>query len=157
MPKPRAGPVYFQIKNDPTLAAGEQVALGVRPINRARSRIGAPVSSPVLFVADDRVGVHLLTYVDETSRSRVAKPTGTIGLQVARHLGAGPARSIDDLTYLATYTRSPARILYSNADDLKIATYAARWIDRRGQTGPWSSPVVRRVISNAMRPKSLAA
>ena len=44
----------------------------------------------------------------------------------------------NELTYLATDTRTPYVAAFAGADANKVAHYMLRWKSTRGEPGPWS-------------------
>jgi len=138
-------PIYTRIKSDPTIESPTLLSIGVRPINAKRSRINAPDTAPSLMVRDVTMVSHVLVYNEPGMRSLRAKPKGVVGFQLFRSLREDANGPQMLPTYFATYTRNPVVIfLYAN-EDLKTATYVGRWINRRGETGPWSNRVSQRI------------
>ena len=97
---------------------------------------------------------HVIAY-ENPGHLGTAKPRDSVGIEVFRALTPGGARPISvspidrgataALAYVGTFTRNPIRVPCSHHDDLKYATYVARWITRRGLVGPWSDAVRERV------------
>ena len=60
-------------------------------------------------------------------------------LAVVPELGT-PTLSVDpsELTFLAVDTRTPYMREYPGTEDGKQAHYMLRWVNTRGETGPWS-------------------
>lgn len=137
-------PIYARIKCATTISDEDKFRAGVRPINPARTRIGPPQDVPVLGLVDVTAHSHVLGYASEQSPSRRAKPFGATGLQVFRTLREG-SQPQGESRYVGTFSRNPVRIALSAEDDLKMAMYTARWINRRGEVGPWSNPVMVRI------------
>jgi len=52
----------------------------------------------------------------------------------------GPTPPVDpsELTFLAVDTRTPYTTDFDGADGGKQAHYMLRWVNTRGETGPWS-------------------
>lgn len=146
-------PIYARIKADVTIENGEKISIGVRPINPERTRISVPQETPVLSVIESSGTFQALRF-SSTSGIGSAKPKGASALQLFRHL-AEPERAgwsnevvrVNQAEYLGTFTRNPIRISYLAEDDLKVATYFARWISRTGNVGPWSRALSVRVVS----------
>ena len=46
-----------------------------------------------------------------------------------------------ELTFLAVDTRTPYMTEFDGADGNKMAHYMLRWLNPKGQTGPWSQTV----------------
>jgi hypothetical protein len=150
-------PVYARIKADPSIDAAAKVDLGMRPPRGPRSRLGEPTEAPLLKLVANLGHTHVITY-ENPGHLGTAKPSSAVGIQVFRTLspsGAGQsslpaARDVPGAPgYVGTFTRNPIRIPCSHHDDLKYATYVARWITRRGLVGPWSDAVSERVNCTA--------
>ncbi len=69
----------------------------------------------------------------------VTDATGT----AAAAPGSRPLCRVDssELTFLAVDTRAPYLSEYPGGDGGKMAHYMLRWINTRGETGPWSETV----------------
>ncbi len=131
-------PIYLRVKIDSLIADADKIVLGVRPVNPRRTRIAAPDSAPTLALSGLTASAHILRY-DNPGHIGSAKPTGAMQLQLFRALTDGRPPASDEFHYLLAATRNPIRIEYGCADDLKLATYQARWVTRRGKVGPWSN------------------
>ena len=89
---------------------------------------------------------HTISFADELTPTRKAKPAGVRGAQIwVRAAWASRPRNSDpapvdpsELTFLATDTRTPYVPAFAGADANKVAHYMLRWESTRGETGPWS-------------------
>lgn len=79
---------------------------------------------------------HKISYADETTPSTKAKPAGVHGCEVWVKLGDAA-----DFSFLATNTASPYLAVFADADAGKTAVYRLRWVNNRGEHGPWSATV----------------
>lgn len=79
--------------------------------------------------------------------------TGATGLQLFRVLSSGDEGESPWLN-VGTFTRNRFEMIFTSEDDLKIATYKARWINRKGQTGPWGNAISQRVSTTVAVPAS---
>jgi hypothetical protein len=60
----------------------------------------------------------------------------------------GPAPTDpSELTYLATDTKTPYTAAFDGVDGGKIAYYMLRWVNSRGERGPWSQTVAATVTA----------
>jgi hypothetical protein len=132
---------YVPIKANRAISDADKLAIGVRPINSARTRIQCPQTQPFLEVSAYSRSAQKLRFTDTLS-DRKAKPEGATQIQIVReiHDGPLPLHGPDDAKILGQFTRNPIRVIYGWGDDRKKATYWARWVSRRGETGPWSLP-----------------
>ena len=74
------------------------------------------------------------------------KPVGATHLQLFVAIGDGPpVGGANDARWIGQYTRNPIGVTFSPQDEGKRVTYDSWWISRRGEVGPWSSPVRMRI------------
>ncbi len=83
---------------------------------------------------------HTIQFVDELTSSH-AKPDGVVGCEVWVKVGDPAPADASALKYLATDTLTPYTVDYDGADAGKIAYYMLRWVNTRGEQGPWSQTV----------------
>jgi hypothetical protein len=69
--------------------------------------------------------------------TRKAKPAGVMGAEIWVKIGP-PQVDPSELTFLAVDTRTPPTTDFDGADGGKQAHYMLRWVNTRGETGPWS-------------------
>jgi hypothetical protein len=70
--------------------------------------------------------------------TRKAKPAGVMGAEIWAKIGPTPPVDPSELTFLAVDTRTPYTTDFDGADGGKQAHYMLRWVNTRGETGPWS-------------------
>jgi len=75
-----------------------------------------------------------------------ARPFGVIGAEIWHKVGSPPAGPAD-CTFLATTTRSTHLAEYDDGDGGKSVYYITRWINSRGETGPWSETVAATIAA----------
>ena len=117
---------------------GERAALGITVPDTKPTPVGPPTSRPVAVVDTSQRLQHTIEFVDETTLSSKAKPAGVRGAQVWVKIGDPPPVDPNELTFLATDTRTPYVANFDGADGNKVAHYMLRWESTRGETGPWS-------------------
>ena len=81
---------------------------------------------------------HTIAFSDETTLTSKAKPAGVRGAQIWVKIGDPERSDPNELTYLATDTRTPYVADFAGADANKVDHYMLRWESTRGETGPWS-------------------
>ena len=62
-------------------------------------------------------------------------------------VGTAATTDEDEAEFYGTFTKNPIPVGFSGADDGKVATYFARWANRKGDTGPWSLAVSMRIAA----------
>ena len=103
-------------------------------------------SVPLLNFISATPGAHRMTYADRRTPSSPRKPKDAQCLQVFAAMTPNGLGSVEDARYVRTVTRTPFEITWSDEHDGAVATYYARWMSARGETGPWSLPVSVRVL-----------
>lgn len=130
------------IKPNRGVSTDDKLLLGIRPINPQRNKIEAPTSAPRLNIVGALVGSHTLRFADSNAMDRRAKPFGAANLQLFVHVGEREERvEPEAATLYGVFTKNPVGVSFASRDGGKVATYFARWCSRRGEPGPWSSPV----------------
>lgn len=129
------------IKVNAGISDADKIAIGVRPVNPSRTPINCPQTSPLLNVIASTPGAQTLRFADSMTPDSPAKPFGATELQLFVAVGADVTVDPDDAKFYGKFTKNPVAVGFDPADNGKQATYFARWASRRGDVGPWSSPV----------------
>lgn len=132
---------YSQIKANRGIDDSSKIEIGVRPLKTSRRKAPEPSSSPLLNIIGATQGRQFLQYEDSNSPTSRRKPFGMAFLELWVAIGDDDAPRFDQARPAGLYTLNPITVEFDHAADRKRATYWARWISRRGQPGPWSSPV----------------
>lgn len=138
-------PLAVQIQANPGIDDADKLTAGIVPRNFTRTPIFVPGTAPVIDFLRAGVGTHLLSFADETTPASKRKPLGAIALQL--YIGVGAAQTpLADLCFYQQYSRNPAIVQFSAGEAGQLATYAARWVGKRGDTGPWSASLIATVL-----------
>lgn len=132
----------FQISAD--VSDEERRALGITVGNGSAPGGGFMAPPPSRSIGtvntSQRLG-HEIRFVDEGTPTRQAQPAGAMGCAIWAKIGTAPTDP-SELSFLALARTSPHITEYSGADAGKTVHYMLRWVTTRGETGPWSEPVV---------------
>jgi hypothetical protein len=129
------------IKVNAGISDADKIAIGVRPVNPSRTPINAPATSPLLNVIAATQGSQTLRYADSMSPDSPAKPFGATELLLFVAIAADIVVDPEEAKFVGKFTKNPVSVGFVADDNGKQATYFARWASRRGDVGPWSSPV----------------
>jgi len=135
------------IKGNAAISDADKINIGVRPTNNSREPIFCPQTSPLVNIIGQTPGTQTLRYADSNTPDSPAKPFGAAQLQIFVAIADAPTANADDAQYYGAFTKNPVAVAYSEDDDGKVATIFGRWVGRRGDTGPWSSPVSMRIAA----------
>lgn len=135
-----ARPLAQRLQNAGTLQDAQRQSLGLPVRATTRTAPPIPTTRPVATVDTSQRLQHTIAFVDETTPGTRAKPPGATGCEIWMKIGDVPIDP-SELSYLATDTRTPYTAEFDGADAGKIAHYMLRWVNSRGERGPWSQTV----------------
>ena len=107
----------------------------------SRTRVSVPASRPMATVDTSRRLQHVIDFRDEGAPKLRGKPAGVAGCEIWEKVGAPAPADISEMRYLATDTRTPYLAQFTGAQAGQTVTYWLRWVNTRGEKGPWSEPV----------------
>lgn len=142
-----ARPLVQLLKARGSVSDAQRQSLGVTTRSATRTVAGEPTSRPVATVDTSQRLQHTIAFVDELSPTSRAKPSGVSGCEVWVKVGGDSPVDPSELKYLATDTRTPYTAVYDGADGGKIAYYMLRWVNTRGERGPWSQTVAATITA----------
>jgi hypothetical protein len=138
---------YSLIKPNAGISDADKIAIGVNPVNRSRTPIQCPQTSPLINIIAGTPGVHTLRYSDSMTPTSSGKPFGAIQLQLFVAIGETRANDPGEAQFYRDFTVNPMSVAFKAEDDGKLASYFGRWSSRRGDVGPWSLPASMRIAA----------
>lgn len=142
-----ARPLVQRLQSGGTVTNAQRQSLGVNVRSTVRVDAGAPTSRPVATVDTSQRLQHTISFVDDQSPNSRAKPTGVSGCEVWVKVGGTAPVDPSELSYLATDTRTPYTAGFDGDDGGKTAYYMLRWVNTRGERGPWSQTVAATITA----------
>ena len=138
---------YAQIiRNNSGISDAEKIAAGVRPINPDREPLYAPGTQPSLEIVSSTNGAMTLEYKDMLEMSK-SKPVGAVSLQLYVFVGEEMTTDPDAARFIGNYTKNPVIVAFEHSENGQQATFFSRWQGRRGDVGPWSSPISQAIAA----------
>jgi hypothetical protein len=135
-----------QIRLNNGVSNDDKSALGLNLPNNTRSPIPAPSTSPLITLVGATPGNITARFADTNTPAKRALPPGAAGLQVYVAIAAAAVSDPAAAVFRGIITKQPFALSFDAGDNAKTATVFARWINRKGQTGPWSNPVSMTVV-----------
>ena len=119
----------------------DRTRLNITVKSASRTPVAVPSPCPVATIDFSVRLQHTIKFVDQTTPTSKAKPDGVHGCEVWCKVG-------DETTfrYLATDTATPYVASFDEADAGKLVSYHLRWVNTRGEQGPWSAVVSALVV-----------
>ena len=134
-------PVTNFVQGYPKTTNADRAEMGITVRDTPPSPAPAPSSRPLALVESGQRLTHQLRLVDESTPTRRARPAGVLGAEVWVKLVDADAPAPTDpaaLTFLTMTTKPSFRAEFKAGEGGKTAVYMARWINTRGEKGPWS-------------------
>lgn len=100
-----------------------------------------PTTRPVLILDTSERFRHTVNFADEGTPTEKAKPAGVMGCELRVFVGATPPADPLDYDFAALDTKTPQIWEFDPADAGQLAHWVARWVNTRGEQGPWSDTV----------------
>jgi hypothetical protein len=119
---------------------GDRDRLQIKVHSSQRTPVSVPVTHPVGEINISSNQRHIINYVDSDTNAK-GKPAGVHGCEIWKKVGGDTPVDDSEYTYLATVTSSPYIASYGISDISKRVYYRFRWVNTRGETGPWSTPI----------------
>jgi len=124
----------------------ERELMGLTVPVETRTPAPKPTTKPVVTINFAQRLQHELHIVDEATPTRKAKPVGVHGCEIWMKIDGPAPVSVSELSYVATTTRTPGTVIFEGIHAGKIVYYWLRWVNTRGEHGPWSNVVSAMVV-----------
>ena len=134
-------PVTNFVQGYPKTTNADRAEMGITVRDTSPTRALAPSSRPLALVESGQRLTHQLRLVDESTPTLRARPAGVLGAEVwVKLVDADQPAPTDPaaLTFLTMTTKPSFRAEFKAGEGGKTAVYMARWVNTRGEKGPWS-------------------
>ncbi len=131
-------PLVRRLQASSAVSDPERAALGITIPDPLGTPVTPPTTRPVALIECGQRLRHVVSFFDELTPTRRAKPPGVIGAEIWVKVGGPPPTDPSELEFLAMDTRTPYLAEYEGAQGGQTAHYMLRWVNSRGQKGPWS-------------------
>ena len=119
----------------------ELEAAGLPVHDTVRTPTPVPTTRPVMILDTSERFRHKVNFADEGTPTKKAKPAGVSGAELRVFIGATAPVDPDDFTFVGIDTSTPQIWEFEPADAGQMGHWVARWINTRGEPGPWSDVV----------------
>ncbi len=128
-----------RIQAAPGVTDPQRAALGIPRADRTPTDAPVPASEPKAIIDTSERLRHTIRFFDAGTPTRKARPRGVMGCEIWVKVGGGPPTDERELVFLALDTASPYVAQYKGSEAGKMTYYRLRWVNTRGQRGPWSA------------------
>lgn len=131
-------PLVNQLQASSEVDDAERANLGITVPDSEPTPTGPPTTRPLVALDCGQRLQHTISFMDESTPTSKAKPPGVLGAEIWVKIGDPAPIDPNELTFLSVDTRTPYLANYAGADGGKNAHYMLRWINAKGEKGPWS-------------------
>jgi hypothetical protein len=103
--------------------------------------VPVPTTRPVMIIDTSARFRHTVGFADEGTPTKKAKPFGVAGCELRYFVGATAPVDPDDFTFATIDTSTPYLLEFDPAQGGSMGHWVARWVNTRGEAGPWSDVV----------------
>lgn len=129
------------LANNSKVSDSDRTLMGLTVKSGTRTPAPVPSTSP-LGTVDFSVRLqHTLHLSDQATPQSKAKPAGMHGCEVWVKLGGEAPKDASELSYLGIATSFSYTTTYEGKQANIMAYYWLRWVNTRGERGPWSTTV----------------
>jgi len=134
------------LANNSKVTDSDRTLMGLTVKSGTRTPVAKPTTSPLADIDFSVRKQHTINYYDQTAVRSKAKPAGVHGCEIYMKVDGEPPKDISELTYVGTCTATPYTINFDGAKAGKMVYYWLRWVNTRGECGPWSTTVSALVV-----------
>ena len=124
----------------------DRTRMGLTVKSTTRTASPLPTTHPLAIVDFSVRMQHTLCLSDSATPLRKAKPTGIIGCEVWVKIGGEPPKDATELSYTAICTSNYYLAKYSGNQAGLTVYYWLRWVNTRGERGPWSHTISSMIV-----------
>lgn len=134
------------LANNSKVSNSDRERMGLTVKSRTRTPIPTPTTLPVGTIDFSVRLQHTISYSDEATPRSKAKPAGVHGCEIWMKIDGPAPIDASELSYVATDTSSPYTVNFEGKYAGKTVYYWLRWVNTRGEHGPWSSTISAMVV-----------
>lgn len=134
------------LSNNSKVTDSDRTRMGLTVKSGTRTPAPAPTTCPVGIIDFSVRQQHTIRYYDEASAHSNAKPDGVHGCEIYMKVDGDALKDASELTYVATCTAAPYTVKFDGAKAGKTVYYWLRWVNTRGECGPWSSTMSAMIV-----------
>lgn len=135
------GRIATQLRNNPAVSDAQLEQFGVSPRKSTRTPAATPTSRPVA-TTENVEGLTQVFRLADSDSGKKSKPDGVAAaemrLKIVGHGQPAPT-DVAQLDFAGISTTTKVVRSFDGADQCKTAYWAFRWINTRGEAGPWSA------------------
>lgn len=134
------------LARNPKVTDADRVRMGITVRSNSHTATPPPDSFPVGSINFSLRLQHSISFFDQASAHSNAKPEGVSGCEIYLKVDGEAPKSMDEMHFQGTCSASPFVVKFDATKAGKIAYYWLRWVNRKGEAGPWSTVVSAMIV-----------
>lgn len=130
-----------QMQANPAVTDTQRAAMKITVPSAGRTPAATPTTRPVGKIDTSERLRHTLTFTDESTPTSRAKPAGVAACELWIFIGTTAPSGPEAMHLQAVDRSAPYLMEFDGADAGKTAWWALRWVNTKGDHGPWSATV----------------
>lgn len=124
----------------------DRVKMNLTVPSGTRNPTPVPATRPMGNIDASISLVHRILFFDSESAHSNAKPEGVHGCEMYLKIDGEQPLNSEGMIYLGTCTSSPLTVTHTADKAGKKAWYLLRWVNSRGEAGPWSVAISAMIL-----------
>jgi hypothetical protein len=137
-----ARPLIQQLQASTTVTDAQRNSMQINVRSTAHTPAAAPTSAPMATVDTSQRLRHVISYMDTAGGGSKKKPAGVAYCEIWAKVGGPAPTDVSQMAYMGNASASPQMEEYTGAQAGQMVCYWLRWVNTRGEKGPWSEPVM---------------
>lgn len=130
-----------QMQANPAVTDTQRAAMQITVPSGSHTPAPVPTTRPVGTVDTSQRLSHKIEFRDEATPTSRAKPDGVAACELHLFIGTTAPTGPSAMHLQAVDRSTPYQMEFESADAGKTAYWAMRWVNTRGEHGPWSATV----------------
>jgi hypothetical protein len=135
-------PLIQQLQASPKVTDAQRNSMKINVRSKTRTAASVPTTAPMATVNTSQRLQHTVDFRDSVASGSRKKPAGVASCEIWSKIGAPAPTDISQMTFVTNDTSTPYLVAYSGAQAGLMVCYWLRWVNTRGEKGPWSEPVM---------------
>ncbi len=124
--------------NNPSVSAADKLSFHIHILGGPKVPLPTPTSTVVAKISYKEPLAHYFSFLDSVTGKR-AKPKGVSIVELRYIIDTVPPASVTDCKESIFLSRKKTKVLFTSTDEGKKAYYFARYVNKRGNFGPWTA------------------
>ena len=137
--------IQGRLMHNPKVTDADRRNMNLPVYDRTPTPAAPPSTCPALDIDFSQRARHIL-YVRDSELKGAGRPAHVVGFEIWRHVGGTTMPDFNEMRLVEQAPRSPHTLDYDFSERYHAAWYALRWVNTRGEKGPWSE-IISAVIA----------